>query len=128
MKHIMWVLSSISLTVPCVAQTSNEVCAQFLEIEKQQNKKLPIQIDQGTEFVQVRVNCDTKTIHYTKRILVDPALLAGAWRERKQRQHTQLHCNARGLASTFGWTALDTVVAPDYSLLATLKTGPADCQ
>lgn len=127
MKLYIFAILLAVLAKPADAQTEQEICASFQKSEKEANVKLPMQIDRGTELIQFRVNCDAKIVHYTKRLLVDPKFLADGWRQRKQRQHTQLHCNARGLTSTTGWTALDTMVAPDYSLLVTLETRPTDC-
>ena len=88
---------------------------------------LPRAIDETTELAQVKVNCEKKTVAYTKRLLVDPAIMADGWKERKQRQYVQLHCNAQGLASVSGWNVMDTIFDPDYNYLVTLEARPEDC-
>ncbi|QTD54885.1 hypothetical protein [Parasphingorhabdus cellanae] len=97
------------------------------KFESTTNAQLPRQIDQLTELIQVRGSCDGKSLTYVKRLLTDPALLNEGWQSRKQRQHTQLHCNAQGLASKSGWTAIDILQGPDYTYITTFKTQPSDC-
>lgn len=102
-------------------------CENFLEMEKDWSKTLPRKIDEITRLVSVAVNCDTKTIKYTKQISVDVQQLATGWQERKQRQHTQLHCNKDGLSSTVRWNAMDVIFDKDYNYVVTLMTTSRDC-
>jgi hypothetical protein len=127
-------LSILLLCASCVihAQTSSEVeealeCATYLDFEKEMNAKAPTKIDETTELVQIRVNCDGKVITYTKRILVDASRFSDGWEVRKQRQHTQLHCNEAGLASQSGWIAMDIIYDKDFTYLLTFITRPENC-
>lgn len=103
-------------------------CAELLEYEARTNAQLPRRLDRATEVIQLRVNCENLVVTYVKRLLVDPAVMAPSWRDRKQRQHTQLHCNRQGLASQSGWTAMDILYGPDYAPLAEFTTRPSDCR
>ena len=102
-------------------------CKDLQNLEVELNKKFPSQIDETTEMIQFSVNCDTTTVKYTKRILVDLNLFNDGWETRKQRQHTQLHCNAQGMASNSGWTAMDVIYNKDFEYIVTLTTEPKDC-
>ena len=106
----------------------DELCNEFRHLEKQWNSKLPEIIDEHTELVQIIVNCETRVVSYRKRILVTKDVLPSGIHDRKQRQHTQLHCNKNGLASKSGWTAMDVIVDINFSYLFTLKTTPNDCK
>lgn len=108
-------------------QPAGSICGELLAFEEDTNRTLPRPVDEATELIQVRVNCDNQTVAYTKRLLLDPATLAEGWQERKQRQYVQLHCNAQGLASVAGWNAMDVLLDPAYNYLLTLKATPADC-
>jgi hypothetical protein len=103
-------------------------CEDFLRIEATINRELPRSIDQATELVQVRVNCELQSMTFVKRLLVNEAMLAQGWQPRKLRQHNQLNCNKRGLARVEGWTARDLVYSEDQvRLLAEFITTPTDC-
>lgn len=117
------------LLVPAFAQapTEDDLCAAFMGMEADLNPKLPRPIDETTDLVQIRVNCETKTFAYTKRLTVDPAALAEGWQERNQRQYVQLHCNAEGLASLAKWTAMDLLYGPDFEYIVTFTARPKDC-
>lgn len=104
-----------------------EGCAELTQMEAQLNQSLPRLIDPATEFIQVRVNCETKTVVYTKKILEDAGLLASGWEQRKRRQHAQLHCNRQGLASVGGWIAIDNIYDRDMNLLVSLTSDPTAC-
>ena len=106
---------------------TSSYCKDLQNLEAELNKKFPNQIDETTEMVQFSVNCDTTTVKYTKRILVDLNLFNEGWETRKQRQHTQLHCNAQGMASNSGWTAMDVIYDKDFEYIVTLTTEPKDC-
>ena len=109
------------------ADTNSLFCKSALEVEETYNKTFPKKIDEATEIIQISVNCENTVVKYTKRLLVDESLLSEGWDSRKQRQHTQLHCNADGMASTEGWTAMDVFFDKDYGYLITLETTPKDC-
>jgi hypothetical protein len=116
------------LMISGTAPAQDDLCRAFLEIERDTNKKLPRQVDDATEIIQVRVNCELKMISYIMRLTRDERELAKGWQERKARQHQQLHCNANGLASKSQWTARTVLHSADYlSLLSELTTRPSDC-
>ena len=106
---------------------NSSFCSAALEYEDEINKTLPRKIDEFTEVIQISVNCDNKVLKYTKRILADESQLSEGWDTRKQRQHTQLHCNKDGMARLEGWTAMDVNFDKDYNYLITLETNPEDC-
>tara|TARA_B110000967_G_C18311924_1_gene283432 strand:- start:120 stop:512 length:393 start_codon:yes stop_codon:yes gene_type:complete len=106
---------------------NSSFCNAALEYEDEINKTLPRKIDEFTEVIQISVNCDNKVLKYTKRILADESQLSEGWDTRKQRQHTQLHCNKDGMARLEGWTAMDVNFDKDYNYLITLETNPEDC-
>ena len=108
--------------------SAQSVCEQMLSVEKKWNKSLPKKIDPASELTQVRVSCGNKTVIYAKRILVSLRKLAPGWEENQKRQHSQLHCNAKGLASYVGWTAIDVWSDLSYSYVLTIRTSPADCK
>lgn len=132
MKQILVTLISAAVALGAsgslFAQEQPSICKTALDYEKETNKTLPRKIDEITSMVQVSVNCDTKKIKYTKQVHTDPANLARGWQERKQRQHTQLHCNRNGAASTRGWTAMDVLFDDNWKYIITLKTTPQDCE
>ena len=107
---------------------ADSLCNTFLKMEKDYSKKTPVKIDSATELIQLRVNCTTKSLNYIKRITIKGAVFAKGWELRKQRQHTLLHCNKYGLASTDGWTAIDTLYDESHKYLTTFTTKPADCE
>jgi hypothetical protein len=104
-----------------------DLCRELMAFEEEVNRTLPRQIDEATELVQVKVNCETKSVAYTKRLLVEVAALAEGWEDRKQRQYVQLHCNDQGLASVNGWSAMDVFFDHQLSYVITLKASPKDC-
>ena len=113
----------------CAPATAKASCDDFLRLEATINRELPRAIDHATELVQVLVNCELQSLTYVKRLLVDESALAREWYPRKLRQHHQLHCNKRGLASVEGWTARDMLYSEDkVTLLAEFTTTPANCQ
>lgn len=106
---------------------ADTLCEAALRFEADTAPRLPQMVDEVTELFQVSVNCETETITYKRRVLVDPDGLANGWHDRKQRQHTQLHCNRTGLASVSGWRAMDIIYGPSHEYLVTLVTTPAEC-
>lgn len=83
--------------------------------------------DSMTEVISMRINCATKTQSWAKVLNGKEDLLAEGWRERKQRQHTQLHCNNGGLSSQLGWRVLDQLYDKDFKLIAEFVTTPDMC-
>ena len=132
MKQILiaLIITAVSLGASgrLLAQDQPSICKAALDLEKETNKTLPRKIDEITSLVQLSVNCDAKTIKYTKQIHTDPTKRARGWQERKQRQHTQLHSNRVGAASTQGWTAMDVLFDDNWKHIITLKTTPQDCE
>jgi hypothetical protein len=132
-SRITWLAAVVALCAPGSSEAQTEprpadpICAELVAFEEQTNPTLPRPIDEATELVQVRVNCETQTVSYTKRLLVDLASLADGWQERKQRQYVQLHCNAQGLASVSGWNAMDVFFDREFNYLATFHATPQDC-
>ncbi len=102
-------------------------CAEARSLEAEMNKSLPQQIDQITVLNRLSVDCPSKTITYTKRLLIQPAQLRDGWIAREQRLHTDRHCQEGGLAATSGWIAKDTLLGPDHSHVVTFATRPSDC-
>lgn len=120
--------AALFLTTLSTAITAQDgLCSEMREFEATTNAQLPRQVDQLTELIQVRGNCDGKSLTYVKRLLTNPELLFAGWKTRKQRQHIQLHCNAQGLAFKSGWTAIDILYGPDYAYITTFTTKPSDC-
>lgn len=115
------------LATPMFADENDPICKEFLTFEAELNKTLPQKTDEVTEATQFSVNCDTNTVKYTKRIVVDLTFKDG-WKERKQRQHNQLHCNANGISSLFGWRVMDVLYDSNFKYLATFITEPKDCE
>ena len=127
-KLLLFLFSFFLLSSHSVFGGANSsFCNAALEYEDEINKTLPRKIDEFTEVIQISVNCDNKVLKYTKRILADESQLSEGWDTRKQRQHTQLHCNKDGMARLEGWTAMDVNFDKDYNYLITLETNPEDC-
>jgi hypothetical protein len=119
--------SMLATACPILAQ--DDLCNEFLEIERETNKQLPRKTDAVTEVIQVRTNCQLKIISFIMRLTVDENELASGWRERKARQHQQLHCNLNGLASTARWTARTVLHSANFlNNLAEFVTRPTDCE
>jgi hypothetical protein len=108
-------------------EEDKELCEAFTDYEKELSKRLPLPADSITEVVSMQINCATKRQTWTKRLVVTENEFATGWRERKQQQHMQLHCNGDGLASTYGWTVIDKIFDKNYKLLIEIVTTPNDC-
>lgn len=123
MRHLL------IFTVLMVSSLANadEACVKAKQLELQWNADMPKKIDEFTEIIQIIVNCDTKVFSYKKRVLAEGSKFPSAMHERKQRQHTQLHCNKDGLASVSGWTAMDVIYDVNYEYMFTLTTSPEHC-
>ena len=121
-------LGSVGVSPNANSQESkSDFCKAFLTHEKEMSGSLPKKIGPITQVTALAVNCDTKTIKYTKQIMVDVKQFKSGWKKRKQRQHTQLHCNKDGLASMAQWNAMDVLYDKDFNYVGTLLTGPKDC-
>jgi len=128
MGYLILSIGLLLFTPTAYSQSDVEYCADFKGFEQKINKDLPRKVDEFTELISVSTNCDSKVIKYVKRILVSGDKLQGGWQERKQRQHTQLHCNKDGLSSVAKWVAMDVVYDKDYKYLITLETRPNNCR
>ena len=130
MKYLLRVIVYVATLMTCGLTLSQDyLCRTFLEFERDTNKNLPRQVDDATEIIQVRVNCELKIVSYVMRLTRDELELANGWQERKARQHQQLHCNANGLASQARWTARTVLHSTDMlSLLSEFRTQPSDCK
>jgi len=105
-----------------------EVCDVATKLESDFARKMPMKVDETTIAMGMTVNCQTKVQVWKKQISGTAEDLASGWKERKQRQHSQLHCNRQGLASVSGWTVIDNLYDKDFSLIATFKTTPSSCK
>lgn len=103
-------------------------CQQALEYSEEINSQTPLKIDDGTELMLTTVHCPGKIFSYSKRVLVHTSVFLDGWEDRKQLQHTQLHCNKIGLSRTVGWVVRDAVYNDDYTYAATFTTSPEDCK
>ncbi|MCW5717420.1 MAG: hypothetical protein KIS68_06280 [Bauldia sp.] len=109
------------------AETPDAVCRAVEAYAADAMRTLPIRIDAATELVGVTVDCATGVVTYIKQLLVPANQIAPAAEDRKQLEHTALHCGIDGLASVFAMTVVDEVRAPDGAIFATLTTAPSDC-
>jgi hypothetical protein len=91
------------------------------------NRTMPQPGGDGTENVEIRLDCNAGTITYVKRLLADPATLPPDWERLRQAQHTATYCSPDGATARYGLVALDAIHAPDGAILALLTTTPADC-
>lgn len=104
-----------------------QICEQATEFEKTLAKELPKPADSMTEIISMRINCSTKTQSWQKMTKVTEKEFALGWKERKQRQHNQLHCNIDGLSSSLGWTVMDQLFDKNFNLIAEFITTPEMC-
>lgn len=51
-------------------------CAEFLALESDIAKKLPMQVDEATVIVEFSVNCTTRIIKHVKHLSVPGSVLA----------------------------------------------------
>jgi len=124
----IWALSVSGAGAANAGPSDADICAFIEKLESDFAKKMPMKVDEITTAIAMTVNCQTKVQVWKKQISVTAEDLASGWEERKQRQHSQLHCNRQGLASASGWTVIDNVYDKDFSLIATLKTTPSSCK
>ena len=128
MRYLILVIGFLLFTSSVHSQSDSGMCMEFKNLEKVTNKDLPRKIDEFTELTSIGVNCDSKIIKYVKRILVSGNEMQVGWEERKQRQHTQLHCNQDGLSRMVKWVAMDVMYDKDFKYLTTLVTAPTNCK
>lgn len=122
---VFLLLSLLSITYPVFA-AEDAMCRDFLQMETDMSKKLPMKVDEITTLVEFAVNCETKIVKYVKHLSVDGSALANGFVDRKQRQYVNLHCNRVGLA-TLGWTSTDYVYDRDLNLIMKLIATPESC-
>lgn len=118
-------LSFLTFTCPVFAVESS-MCREFLLLETDISKKLPMKVDEITTLVEFAVNCETKIVKYVKHLSVGGSALASGFADRKQRQYLNLHCNKEGLA-TLGWTSIDNIYDKDMNLIMRLIAAPENC-
>ncbi|MEM8797319.1 MAG: hypothetical protein AAGE61_17295 [Pseudomonadota bacterium] len=102
-------------------------CTLFQSIEEKFNDNGPVKSGPASEMLSISVDCQDKTITYKQRILIDPADLRDGWQDRKQEQHTRLHCNQKGIASLVKWNAVTDLYDPKNVYIAQWVTTPDDC-
>lgn len=119
----IWIVTNVSL-----AASSSSTCQELVKYGARVSKGLPTKIDKYTTLIKFTVNCETKVVKYIKQLAVTKSDLAKGFKVRKQRQHTNLHCSKKGLASAFGWTAAETIYDQNTNLLASFVTTPAMCR
>jgi hypothetical protein len=120
-------LAPLFASVRAETVDEREFCKAATEIEETLAKKLPTPIDGATDVLSMRINCVTKTQSWQQVFKFTENELAEGWRERKQRQHTQLFCNREGFVRLSGWTVLTQLYDKDMMLMAEFVTTPDMC-
>ena len=115
-------LGAISLSVQ-----AQSLCEGFLVLQADINPTLPRQIDSATDMLRLQTNCDEQSLTLVKRLRLPSAELPANWQVEKQAEHQALHCNADGLASRQGWTAIDVFLDEQDQEVGRLVTRPGDC-
>ena len=115
-------LGAISLSVQ-----AQSLCEGFLVLQADINPTLPRQIDSATDMLKLQTNCDDQSLTLIKRLRIDSSKLPVNWQVEKQTEHQALHCNADGLASRQGWTAIDVFLDGQDREMGRLVTRPDDC-
>ena len=115
-------LGAISLSVQ-----AQSLCEGFLVLQADINPTLPRQIDSATDMLRLQTNCDEQSLTLVKRLRLPSTELPGNWQVEKQAEHQALHCNADGLASRQGWTAIDVFLDGQDQEVGRLVTRPGDC-
>ena len=131
MRKIKITLLTLFMSMGAWAEISHEAqCKEALKVVEI-FKPFPRKIDEITELVDFSVDCDKKTIIYSKRLLVDESklesMLTKDWETILQRHSNLLHCDANGVASKFGWNAKYVFTDKDYEHLTTHLITPEDC-
>lgn len=125
--NVVFVIAFLFFSIGVAKADESKICEALLRFESEFNKEAPKKSDSMTEVIHIKVNCDNEIVVYTMRILAEEKQLAKGWRERKQRQHNQLHCNNNGLSSKLGWTAMTVLFDVNYNILFEMKTSKNDC-
>ena len=115
-------LGAISLSVQ-----AQSLCEGFLVLQADINPTLPRQIDSATDMLRLQTNCDEQSLTLVKRLRLPSTELPANWQVEKQAEHQALHCNADGLASRQGWTAIDVFLDEQDQEVGRLVTRPGDC-
>lgn len=115
-------LGAISLSVQ-----AQSLCEGFLVLQADINPTLPRQIDSATDMLKLQTNCDDQSLTLIKRLRLSSSELPANWQVEKQAEHQALHCNADGLASRQGWTAIDVFLDGQDQEVGRLVTRPGDC-
>ena len=115
-------LGAISLSVQ-----AQSLCEGFLVLQADINPTLPRQIDSATDMLRLQTNCDEQSLTLVKRLRLPSTELPANWQVEKQAEHQALHCNADGLASRQGWTAIDVFLDKQDQEVGRLVTRPGDC-
>ena len=115
-------LGAISLSVQ-----AQSLCEGFLVLQADINPTLPRQIDSATDMLRLQINCDEQSLTLVKRLRLPSTELPANWQVEKQTEHQALHCNADGLASRQGWTAIDVFLDEQDQEVGRLVTRPGDC-
>ena len=115
-------LGAISLSVQ-----AQSLCEGFLVLQADINPTLPRQIDSATDMLRLQTNCDEQSLTLVKRLRLPSTELPANWQVEKQAEHQALHCNADGLASRQGWTAIDVFLDEQDQEVGRLVTRPRDC-
>ena len=115
-------LGAISLSVQ-----AQSLCEGFLVLQADINPTLPKQIDSATDMLRLQTNCDEQSLTLVKRLRLPSTELPANWQVEKQAEHQALHCNADGLASRQGWTAIDVFLDEQDQEVGRLVTRPGDC-
>ena len=109
-----------------VSYAQDEKCNKYLLVEKEISMSLPLDVGEFSRVTEFRVNCETETVIYVKQLALTEEMMTKGFRQRKQRQHTNLHCNKEGIARN-GWSVIDNVYDANLKLLVKLITQPNDC-
>ena len=115
-------LGAISLSVQ-----AQSLCEGFLVLQADINPTLPRQIDSATDMLRLQTDCDEQSLTLVKRLRLPSTELPANWQVEKQAEHQALHCNADGLASRQGWTAIDVFLDEQDQEVGRLETRPGDC-
>jgi len=116
-----------AVTVQASANESEVRCKVLTKYEESLSKRLPVKVDSVTDLIAMRVNCSNTTQTWVRKLKVLEVDLESGWRERKQRQQTQLNCNREGLSNVAKWTVIDIFYDKNSNWLAEFVTKPQAC-
>ena len=120
-------ISLMSLGAISLSVQAQSLCEGFLVLQADINPTLPRQIDSATDMLKLQTNCDDQSLTLIKRLRLISSELPANWQVEKQAEHQALHCNADGLASRQGWTAIDVFFDGQDQEVGRLVTRPGDC-